>query len=200
MTTPKQIGIVGLGLMGSALAERLIGAGYGAVGFDIDAEKLRSLDKIGGAAAASPADVARQCDVVFLAVFNTEQVEDVVERHLLPAIGAGSGKILLCASTCDPDRIAALAQRIAPQGLHLLDTPISGTSEQVRQGQGVALVGGEADKLAEVAGCPWRGVPVLFPHGACRQCRPHQARHQPDPRSQPPGAGGRTGVRRAHGA
>jgi 3-hydroxyisobutyrate dehydrogenase-like beta-hydroxyacid dehydrogenase len=121
------------------------------VGFDIDPEKLRGLEKLGGTAAASPADVARQCDVLFLAVFNTEQVEDVVERDLLPALGACSGKILMCASTCDPDRIAALAQRIAPQGLHLLDTPISGTSEQVRQGRGVALVGGEADKLAEVA-------------------------------------------------
>src|SRR6186997_2615531 len=111
MTVAKQIGIVGLGLMGSALAQRLIGAGYGVTGFDIDAEKLRSLEKPGGTAAASPADVARQCDVLFLAVFNTDQVEDVVEREFLPALGAVSGKILLCASTCDPDRIAALAQR-----------------------------------------------------------------------------------------
>ena len=165
MTTPKQIGIVGLGLMGSALAQRLIGAGYGVVGFDIDPEKLRSLEKLGGAAAASPADVARQCDVLFLAVFNTEQVEDVVERDLLPALGAGSGKILLCASTCDPDRIAALAERIAPQGLHLLDTPISGTSEQVRQGRGVALVGGEADKLAEVADVLGAVFPSYFHMG-----------------------------------
>jgi 3-hydroxyisobutyrate dehydrogenase-like beta-hydroxyacid dehydrogenase len=151
MTTPKQIGIVGLGLMGSALAQRLIGAGYGVIGFDIDAQKLRSLEKLGGAAAASPVEVARRSDVLFLAVFNTEQVEEVVERELVPALGAGSGKILLCASTCDPDRIAALAERIAPKGVHLLDTPISGTSEQVRLGRGVALVGGEEDKLAEVA-------------------------------------------------
>jgi len=151
MTLAKQIGIFGLGLMGSALAHRLIGAGYGVVGFDIDPEKLRSLEKLGGAAAASAADVVQQCDVLFLAVFDTEEVEDLVERDLLPAIGAGSGKILLCASTCDPDRIAALAERIASQGLHLLDTPISGTSEQVRQGRGVALVGGDAAKVAEVA-------------------------------------------------
>lgn len=151
MTTAKQIGIVGFGLMGRALAERLVGAGYGVVGFDIDAQKLRSLEKLGGTAAASPADVARRCDVLFVAVFNTEQVEEVVERDLLPALGAGSGKILLCASTCDPDRIAALAERIASKGVHLLDTPISGTSEQVRQGRGVALVGGDETKVAEVA-------------------------------------------------
>jgi 2-hydroxy-3-oxopropionate reductase len=151
MIATKQIGIVGFGLMGSALAHRLIGAGYGVVGFDIDPEKLRNLEKQGGTASASPADVARQCDVLFLAVFNTEQVEGVVERDLLSALGPNSGKILLCASTCDPDRIAALAGRVAPQGLHLLDTPISGTSEQVRQGRGVALVGGDEAKVAEVA-------------------------------------------------
>jgi 3-hydroxyisobutyrate dehydrogenase-like beta-hydroxyacid dehydrogenase len=109
--------------------------------------------------------VARQCDVLFLAVFNTEQVEEVVERDLLPALGAGSGKILLCASTCDPDRIAALAERVAPRGLHLLDTPISGTSEQVRQGRGVALVGGDAAKLAEVADVLGAVFPSYFHMG-----------------------------------
>ena len=165
MTVAKQIGIVGLGLMGSALAQRLIGAGYGVTGFDIDAEKLRSLEKLGGTAAASPADVARQCDVLFLAVFNTDQVEDVVERELLPALGPASGKVLLCASTCDPDRIAALARRVAPQGLHLLDTPISGTSEQVRQGRGVALVGGDATKVAEVADVLGAVFPSYFHMG-----------------------------------
>jgi 2-hydroxy-3-oxopropionate reductase len=151
--------------MGSALAQRLIDAGYGVTGFDIDAEQRRSLERLGGGAAASAADVARRCDALFLAVFNTDQVEDVVERDLLPAIGAGSGKILLCASTCDPDRIAALAQRIAPQGLHLLDTPISGTSEQVRQGRGVALVGGDATKLAEVADVLGAVFPSYFHMG-----------------------------------
>lgn len=165
MTRAKQIGIFGLGLMGSALAHRLIGAGYGVVGFDIDPEKLRSLEKLGGAAAASAADVAHQCDVLFLAVFDTEQVEVLVERDLLQAIGAGSGKILLCATTCDPDRIAALAERIASQGLHLLDTPISGTSEQVRQGRGVALVGGDASKLAETADMLGAVFPTYFHMG-----------------------------------
>jgi 3-hydroxyisobutyrate dehydrogenase-like beta-hydroxyacid dehydrogenase len=165
MSKSKQIGIVGFGLMGRALAERLLSAGYGVVGFDIDPEKLRSLEKLGGSAATSPADVALRCDVLFLAVFDTDQVEEVVERDLLPALGAGSGKILLCASTCDPDRIAALAERIALQGLHLLDTPISGTSEQVRQGRGVALVGGDEAKVAEVADVLGAVFPSYFHMG-----------------------------------
>lgn len=155
MTAPKPIGIVGLGLMGSALAERLIGAGYGVVGFDIDADKRRALEQIGGAVAASLPEVAQRCDVLFLAVFDTDQVEEVVENGLLAAVladmGPGVDKILLCASTCDPDRIAALAQRVVTRGLRLLDAPVSGTSEQVRQGRGVALVGGDAGALEAVA-------------------------------------------------
>jgi 3-hydroxyisobutyrate dehydrogenase-like beta-hydroxyacid dehydrogenase len=150
MTVSKQIGVIGLGLMGSALAERLIGAGYGVVGFDIDAEKQRTFQNLAGTTAGSVASVVERCDVLFVAVFDTDQVEAVVE-DLLSAAGTGSGKTILCASTCDPDRIAALAERVAAHGLHLLDTPISGTSEQVRQGRGVALVGGDLAKLELLA-------------------------------------------------
>src|SRR5262252_10201334 len=151
MTASNSVGIVGLGLMGSALTERLIGAGLGVAGFDVDAEKQRAWRRLGGSGAASLEEVAGLCDAIFLTVFDTAQVEQVVESGLLPAAGPGSGKIILCASTCDPDRIDALALRMAPHGSHLLDTPISGTSNQVRQGRGVALVGGDAGKLDEVA-------------------------------------------------
>jgi 3-hydroxyisobutyrate dehydrogenase-like beta-hydroxyacid dehydrogenase len=151
MNVSKQIGIVGLGLMGSALAQRLLDAGYAVLGFDIDRAKQAAFENIGGTFAGSLADVAQRCASIILAVFNTEQVETVVERDLLPAVGPNSGKVILCASTCDPDRIAKLAARIEPEGLHLLETPISGTSEQVRQGRGVALIGGDAATLEEVA-------------------------------------------------
>jgi 3-hydroxyisobutyrate dehydrogenase-like beta-hydroxyacid dehydrogenase len=151
MNVATEIGIVGLGLLGSALAQRLLGAGYAVIGFDIDPQRQAALEKMGGTFAASLPEVAQRCRAMFVAVFDTEQVEAVVEGTLLPAIGVNSGKILLCASTCDPDRIAALAGRIESQGLHLLETPISGTSEQVRQGRGVALIAGDPSTLDEVA-------------------------------------------------
>src|SRR4029077_11708787 len=53
------------------------------------------------------------------------------------------GKIVLCMSTCDPDRVSMLAKRVVPRGIRFLDVPVSGTSEQVRQGDGVALIGGD---------------------------------------------------------
>jgi 3-hydroxyisobutyrate dehydrogenase-like beta-hydroxyacid dehydrogenase len=154
-----------MGLMGSALAERLIGAGYGVLGFDIDADKQRAFERMGATSAVSLPEVARRCDVLFLAVFDTDQVEAVV-GELLAAVGPGSGKIILCASTCDPDRIAVLAEGVGQHGLHLLDTPISGTSEQVRQGRGVALAGGDVAKLDQVTPILGAIFPQYFHMGA----------------------------------
>ena len=58
---------------------------------------------------------------------------------------------MLCASTCDPDRIAALGERVAARGLRLLETPVSGASGQVSRGEGVGLIGGDPrDRIAEI--------------------------------------------------
>jgi 2-hydroxy-3-oxopropionate reductase len=135
----KTVGLIGLGLMGEVLAGRLMAAGFGVLGTDIDAAKNARLVALGGQVAGSPAEVAR-CDRVVLAVFNTDQVEAVVEALLLQA---APGTIVLCTSTCDPDRIAALAARLQGTNLRFLETPVSGSSGQVRSGDGVGLIGGD---------------------------------------------------------
>jgi len=149
MTTARQIGIAGLGLLGSALAHRLIGAGFDPKGYDIDTAKTAAFGKAGGTA-ASLDEVAR-CDVVLLAVFDTDQVEDVVTNTVLPALTPGATRTVLCASTCDPDRIAVLIEKVAPLGLRMIETPVSGSSGQVRNGDGVGLIGGARDTVDSVA-------------------------------------------------
>lgn len=145
MPPATPVGLIGIGLMGEVYAHRLIAAGFGVTGFDIDPVKTERLEQIGGRA-ASLADIARQCDPIVLAVFSTDQVEDVVERALSPA---AAGKVVICTSTCDPDRIAALGARIA-RCTRFLEAPVSGTSAQVRQGDGVGLIGGDID-VAQIA-------------------------------------------------
>src|SRR6516225_3299540 len=145
MTDRKPVGLIGIGLLGQAFAHRLLAAGFAVVGFDVDPAKNAKLAQLGGGGAASAAELARRCDPVVLAVFSTDQVEHVVERELLPALGEGSGNIVLCASTCDPDRIAALGGRVAMRGLQLLETPVSGASGQISRGEGVGLIGGDAE-------------------------------------------------------
>ena len=148
MTTARAMGIAGLGLLGSALAHRLIGAGFDPKGYDIDAAKVTAFAKAGGAGATL--DEVARCDVVLLAVFDTDQVEDVVTNALLPAATPGVTKTVLCASTCDPDRIAALVGKVAPR-LNMIEAPVSGSSAQVRNGDGVGLIGGARDIVDSVA-------------------------------------------------
>jgi 3-hydroxyisobutyrate dehydrogenase-like beta-hydroxyacid dehydrogenase len=150
MDEGRPVGLIGLGLMGEAFARRLLAAGFAVLGFDIEPAKVARLVEAGGKRAGSAGDVARQGNPIVLAVFDTDQVEAVVEGELLPALGEASGRIVLCASTCDPDRVAALAARVAGRGLHLLETPVSGTSEQVRRGEGVGLIGGDAAQARAV--------------------------------------------------
>ena len=150
MSERLQVGVIGIGLLGQAFVHRLRGAGFEVVGFDVDPGKTAKLADLGGHTALSVADLARRCDPIVLAVFSTDQVEAVVESELLPALGEGSGKIVLCASTCDPERIAALGQRVATRGLRLLETPVSGASGQVSRGEGVGLIGGDPHVVAAV--------------------------------------------------
>ena len=115
------------------------------MGCDLDATRNARLLEICGRI-GSFADIARDCDPIVLAVFSTDQVEDVVERALLPA---AVGKTIICTSTCDPDRLAALGARVEKQ-LRFLEAPVSGTSAQVRHGDGVGLIGGDA-QIAQAA-------------------------------------------------
>jgi 3-hydroxyisobutyrate dehydrogenase-like beta-hydroxyacid dehydrogenase len=145
------VAIVGLGLMGEVYAKRLLDAGIPVVGFDIDPARRARLNEIGGRAVNSIAELAAPARYIIIAVFNTDQVADVIENHLLPALGDGSNKIVLCMSTCDPDQVAALAARVMPRGIRYLDVPVSGTSDQVRRGDGVALIGGDSAIAGEVS-------------------------------------------------
>jgi 3-hydroxyisobutyrate dehydrogenase-like beta-hydroxyacid dehydrogenase len=153
MSFEPPVGVIGIGLMGEVFARRLVSAGFSVIGFDIDPARTGRLGEFGARPAASIADLTRVANPIVLAVFDTDQVEQVVEQDILPAVGRHGrhpGKTVLCTSTCDPDRVAALAGRVTQQGLRFLETPVSGTSEQVRQGDGVGLIGGDATIMAEV--------------------------------------------------
>ena len=146
MASHTPVGVIGVGLMGEVYARRLVAAGFTVIGFDVDPAKNERLANFGAQAGTLP-DIAQKCEPIVIAVFNTEQVEDVVERALIPA---AAGKIVLVTSTCDPDRIAALGARVGDR-LRFLETPVSGTSEQVRQGDGVGLIGGDQKIAADAA-------------------------------------------------
>jgi len=140
----QRIGVVGLGLMGSAIVQRLRAAGFEVTGYDVDADKRARLAQLGAAPADSLAALREQCTTIMLAVFNTDQVEAVIEGPdglLSSQAPAKSRPIFICTSTCDPDRIAQLAARIDSRADYI-EMPVSGTSAQVAAGDGVGLLGG----------------------------------------------------------
>jgi 2-hydroxy-3-oxopropionate reductase len=150
----KAIGLIGIGLMGAALARRLLGAGFEVVGFDVDPDKRAALEELGGHTAGSVAEVGRRCRRVFLAVLTIDQVEDVIEADggLLAVSPDEAGpRIAMCVATSAPERVAVLAGRTAQRGIVLLDTPVSGSSAQVARGDGLGLIAGDAAAAEEVA-------------------------------------------------
>jgi L-threonate 2-dehydrogenase len=150
-----RVGVIGLGLMGTAVVQRLTAAGFEVLTYDIDADKRAASAEIGAKPQASLSVVVAGCEVNVICVFDTDQVEEVIAGPGggLDAIAQGGTgtRIFVVTSTCDPERLAALAQRVAPQGADLLEVPISGTSRQVAQGDGVGLVGGDRAVLERAA-------------------------------------------------
>jgi len=148
MADEKTVGVIGLGLVGEALARRLIEAKFAVVGFDIDPARAERFKSYGGRPLRSVAEVARAAPRVLIAVFDTAQVTDVIEGA--NGLIAAGGRLATVHSTCDPDQLAALATRVAGRGFTLIEVPLSGSSAQIRQGDGVGLLGGAADALAHV--------------------------------------------------
>jgi L-threonate 2-dehydrogenase len=159
MTDAGPIGIIGLGLMGSAMAGRLIEAGLTPVGFDIDTAKGDALKAQGGEIASSVRALASRCRIIVIAVYSAAQVEAVLGEL---ADGAPSPPpAVLCTTTCGPDEISSIGQRAADFGLSFVEAPISGTSAELRDGTASALVAGDAGAIQSVSAllkilCPRR--------------------------------------------
>jgi len=138
------IGLVGLGRMGGAMAQRLTEQGFEVVGWDHDRQASGAAQKRGLRLAADAREVAAQVDIVISII-----TEDSGVRRLF--IGdAGfleadvAGKLFVEMSTLRPATGRELAPLVAARGARLIESPVLGTIPSVRDGKLVALVGGEA--------------------------------------------------------
>lgn len=142
------VGLIGLGLVGQAIAQRLRAAGIATLGYDIRPEAREAFAALGYPVAAAARDVGVAAATVVLAVFDTAGVIDSVEGvdGLLAAPGAQTTVLIDC-STGDPDLLQALAGRLATRGIGFVEAPLSGSSEQIAAGSATMLVGTDADAL-----------------------------------------------------
>jgi len=143
----RTVGLIGIGEMGGAFAERLLAAQLTVVGWNRTRAKVEGLITRGMRWAASPADVARQSDVVLTMLTNGAALAAVSDGD--DGILAGiAGKIFVELSTISAHEIGALAVRVAKSGGTLVDAAVLGSPLTVRQGKLVVMVAGDVAAIA----------------------------------------------------
>jgi 3-hydroxyisobutyrate dehydrogenase-like beta-hydroxyacid dehydrogenase len=146
----RQLGFVGLGAMGNPMAANLLAAGHALMVTDIREEAAANLIEAGATWAATPAEAARDRDVVFLSLPNPSDVEEVVTRSDGVLAGAAPGSVIVDLSTNEPGVARSLAVAAAEQGVHFLDAPVSGGVEGARRGRLAVMVGGDPGQVEAV--------------------------------------------------
>jgi 3-hydroxyisobutyrate dehydrogenase-like beta-hydroxyacid dehydrogenase len=142
------VGMVGIGEMGGAFVERLLEAGQTVVGWNRTREKIEPLIARGMRPAKSPADVARQSDVLLTMLTNGAALTALSDGA--DGILAGiRGKVLVEVSTISPDDVVALQARVAAAGGELVDASVLGSPLTVRQGKLVVMVAGDDAAIAK---------------------------------------------------
>jgi 3-hydroxyisobutyrate dehydrogenase-like beta-hydroxyacid dehydrogenase len=137
------IGLVGVGLLGTAVARRLLKAGHRVVGFDPAPDRVRALLTMGGEAATSARAVALASDAVCTLLPSLPTVEAAVLGPDGVAAAGKPGQVVIQMSTISPALSVRLAAESRARGLDFLDCPVSGASGQVARGEGMLFVGGE---------------------------------------------------------
>jgi 3-hydroxyisobutyrate dehydrogenase-like beta-hydroxyacid dehydrogenase len=135
----EPVGLIGTGLFGTALAERLLADGFPTVVFNRTRAKAEPLLERGAVWSDNP---LAACQRVIFSLYTSDQVELVFEQMNSRPLG---GRIVVDTSTSAPQQTIALGTRLARHGVKYLEAPFSGSSEQTRNHQSTALVAGERD-------------------------------------------------------
>jgi 3-hydroxyisobutyrate dehydrogenase-like beta-hydroxyacid dehydrogenase len=145
-----KIGFVGLGVMGSRIAKRLLDAGYPVTGYNRTRAKAAWLLEAGMQWADSPREAAQAADIVFSMVTNTRALQAVTQDADGILAGLRPGKIYIDMSTASPAASRALAEQAAAQGAVMLDAPVSGSVITLEEGKLSIMVGGDAQAFEQV--------------------------------------------------
>ena len=139
----KRIGIVGVGLLGSAVAARLLQGKFTVTGYDTRPEPLHALKPQGLIAARSVAEVIAEADAIFTILPSLESVEAVILGSGGMLETAPRNATIIQMSTISPELTRRLAEAAVSRGIGFLDAPMSGTSAMVARGDCAIYVAGE---------------------------------------------------------
>jgi 2-hydroxy-3-oxopropionate reductase len=137
------VGFIGLGIMGRPMARNLLKAGYPLVVHNRSRAAVDELVGAGAKAAASPREVAAQCEVLVTMLPNSPDVEQVALGGDGIADGAHSGLIFVDMSTISPIVSQKIGKALEPKGVKMLDAPVSGGEKGAIDGALSIMVGGD---------------------------------------------------------
>lgn len=148
MQRNQKIGFIGLGAMGAGMAASLVRAGCQVTGFDLRQTALDALVAAGGGSATSPRAAAEGADLLVVMVVNQAQVEDVLFGAEGAAAALPRGATVMLSSTVPAAYVQPLGERLATQGLNLLDAPVSGGAVAAAAGELTIMASGNAAAFA----------------------------------------------------
>ena len=144
------VAVVGLGAMGSRIAQRLLDAGHELVVWNRSAEKAEPLVERAAVRVDTPVEAAQRADAVVLMVSDPQALREVTEGADGVLAGATPGTTLIQMSTVAPSDVARLASSL-PEGVELLDAPVLGSLSEAEAGTLKVFAGGSADLVEKWA-------------------------------------------------
>jgi 2-hydroxy-3-oxopropionate reductase len=151
----KNVGVIGLGVIGKPIALRLIQGGYQVAAYDIRPEPLAEVARAGAIACQSSADVAGRSELIISLVHDAAQTDDVVSgpKGIIHALKPGS--LFVTGSTLGPEPVQRVAKLLAERGCATLDMPITGGYIAAYEGKLALMIGGDEATLA-------RALPAFY--------------------------------------
>ena len=147
----QTVGMIGLGIMGSAMSANLMRAGFRVAGFDVLRRRRAEHKRAGGVAAKSPRDLAKRADLIITSLPSTRALAEVAAEL---AASAKRGTVVIETSTLPIKVKEAARDVLAKRGVILLDCPLSGTGAQARVKDLLIYVSGDRSAYRKI-------VPVL---------------------------------------
>ncbi len=145
----RDVGLIGVGLLGTAMAKRFIAAGRSVLGYDVDVLRREALEQLGGHVAENTAEVFQQRTIVVLSLPTSEIAREVLEA----ASDAFTARLtIIDTTTGDPQAMASLGRWLSQFDVDYLDATIAGSSRQAAEGDVVGMVGGPELLLTKCEG------------------------------------------------
>jgi len=145
---PKSVGMIGLGIMGSAMSANLIRAGFRVVGYDVLARRRQDHRKAGGTVARSCREVGKDSAIIVTSLPSSEALLDTAEQLAQSARGR---QIVMETSTLPISVKEEAHKRLAARGVTLLDCPLSGTGAQARAKDLIVYASGNREAYRHTA-------------------------------------------------